>query len=219
MLLDVDGTLAPIVNDPASATVPERTRAELRRLADRYGLVACVSGRPSDIARRIVGVAELEYVGEHGLELEPAALEWAPRIHAFAAVAGWPVEEKPLSAAFHYRDAADREEAHARLEQIAAEARAEGFKTRWGRLVLEILPPLDATKGTAVTHLLERHGLRRALYAGDDTTDLDAFAALDRLEIAARVAVRSAEAPPELAARADIVVESPLALEDLLVEL
>src|SRR5262249_30426164 len=71
--VDMDGTLAPIVDDPADAAVPEPTRSELRRLAGRYALVACVSGRPEDEARAIVGVPELRYVGEHGLGLSPEA--------------------------------------------------------------------------------------------------------------------------------------------------
>jgi len=219
LCFDVDGTLAPIVPDPADARVPETTRAELRRLAGRYGLVACISGRTSEVARAIVGVPELTYVGEHGLELEPAAGEWSERIHVFGASAGWPVEEKPFSAAFHYRTAADPAAARQRLEEIEAAARAQGLRTRWGRLVLEVLPPVEASKRTAVSHLLEQHGLRRALYAGDDTTDLDAFSALDGLELAVRVAVASAEAPTLLRERADVVVESPAALARLLAEL
>jgi trehalose 6-phosphate phosphatase len=219
IFLDVDGTLAPIVADPADALVPESTRAELRRLAASYALVACVSGRTGERAREIVGVPELTYVGEHGLELDPAAAEWAEPIHAFAASVPWPVEQKPLSAVFHYRTSEDRDAARSLLEGVAAAAHAEGFRTRWGRFVLEVLPPVDATKGTAVTSLLAAHGLQRALYAGDDTTDLDGFAALDGLELAVRVAVRSAEGPESLAEQADLVVDSPAGLAALLAEL
>jgi trehalose 6-phosphate phosphatase len=219
LLLDVDGTLAPIVPDPANASAPEATRAELRRLAGHYGLVACISGRTSERAREIVGVPELTYVGEHGLELDPAAGEWTERIRSFGATAGWPVEEKPFSAAFHYRTASDRAAAQRQLEQIEVEARAQGLRTRWGRLVLEVLPPVEASKRTAVSHLLGQHCLQRALYAGDDATDLDAFSALDELAFAVRVAVASAEGPSELRERADIVVESPDALAQLLAEL
>jgi trehalose 6-phosphate phosphatase len=219
LCFDVDGTLAPIVPDPSDARVPDATRAELRRLAARYGLVACITGRTSDVARAIVGVDELTYVGEHGLELEPAAAEWGRRIHAFGADAGWPVEEKPLSIAFHYRTASDPEAARRQLVEVEEEARAQGLRTRWGRLVLEVLPPVEASKRTAVVQLLEQHGLRRALYAGDDATDLDAFGALDGLELAVRIAVASAEGPPALRERADLVVESPGALAALLAEL
>jgi trehalose 6-phosphate phosphatase len=219
VLLDVDGTLAPIVPDPAEARVPEGTREELRRLSHRYALVACISGRPGDVARAIVGVPELTYVGEHGLELDPDAPAWAGRIHAFARDTGRAVEEKPISAAFHFRRAPDHEAARRALEVVAASAEAQGFKTRWGRLVLEVLPPLDITKGTAVRRLLAERALRRALYAGDDTTDLDAFAALDGLDVAVRVGVVTPESPPLLRERADIVVESPSAFAALLAEL
>jgi trehalose 6-phosphate phosphatase len=216
LFLDIDGVLAPIVPRPSDARVPDETRAELQRLAGRYRLVACVTGRPSSVAREIVGVPELTYVGEHGLELDPRAQEWGPRIHAFADDAPWPEERKPLSVAFHYRTAVDRGEARATLEAIAAAAQEQGFRTRWGRLVLEVLPPVDASKGTAVRGLLEQMGLRRALYAGDDTTDLDGFAALDGLDVAVRVAVVAAESPPELGARADVTVGSPSAFLELL---
>jgi trehalose 6-phosphate phosphatase len=86
-------------------------------------------------------------------------------------------------------------------------------------MVLEVLPPIDASKGTAVRRLLARDGLRRALYAGDDTTDLDGFAALDGLETAVRVAIASVEGPTELGERADVVLGSPAALVDLLRQL
>ncbi len=72
LLLDVDGTLAPIVDRPEDAAVPPETRTELERLRGRYALVACISGRSGVDARRVVGVDGLRYVGSHGLELAPA---------------------------------------------------------------------------------------------------------------------------------------------------
>jgi trehalose 6-phosphate phosphatase len=86
-------------------------------------------------------------------------------------------------------------------------------------MVLEVLPPVDATKGTAVRRLLAQHALRRALYAGDDTTDLDGFAALDGLEVAVRVAVVSPEGPTELGEQAEVLVGSTEAFVDLLRQL
>src|SRR5262249_41499767 len=83
ILLDVDGTLAPIVAHPGDAHVPEETRVEVARLAGRYGLVACISGRPGVDAARLVGVDGVRYVGEHGLELEPEADTWAQRLARF----------------------------------------------------------------------------------------------------------------------------------------
>jgi trehalose 6-phosphate phosphatase len=216
ILLDVDGTLAPIVERPEDAGVPPETQAELERLAARYALVACVSGRASADAATTVGVEGLVYVGTHGLELEPEAERWAGALHEFAAGVTWPVEDKGLSVSFHYRGALDEEAARAELESVAASARAAGLRARFGRKVLELLPPIEANKGTAIRRLLRERELQRALYAGDDTTDLDAFAALDGLELAVRVAVASAEGPPELRAAADLVVPSPAALLDVL---
>ncbi len=102
------------------------------------------------------------------------------------------------------------------LEPVAERARAAGLVTRFGRKVLELRPPLETNKGTAVTHLLRSHGVTRALYAGDDTTDLDAFRALEGLELGVRVAVASAEGPPELRGAADVVVEGPAGMLELL---
>ena len=216
ILLDVDGTLAPIVPRPQDAFVPEETRAELKRLARRYGLVACVSGRMGAEAARIVGVPELRYVGEHGLELDLEAPRWHDRLHAFADAVDWPVERKRLSVSFHWRTAPDPAEAELALQRVAERAAAEGLHPRFGRMVLEIRPPVATDKGTAVRHLLREAGLRRALYAGDDATDLDAFRGLDGLEVAVRIAISSVEGPSELGTAADLVLAGPSALLELL---
>ena len=220
LFLDVDGVLAPIVERPEDAAVPGGVQAELARLVARYALVAAITGRPRETAERIVGVPGVRTVGEHGLELEPAAAAFAEDIHRFADETGWPdVERKALSVALHYRGAADPDDARRRLEHVARRAGERGLRARFGRRVLEILPPVTASKGTAVRRLLGETGLERALYAGDDTTDLDGFAALDGLELAVRVAVASTESPPELRGRADVVVEGPAAFADLLARL
>lgn len=209
ILLDVDGTLAPIVDRPEDARVPESTRQELARLAGSYALVACVSGRPRAEVDRMVGVAGVAIVGEHGLELAPEAAAWADRIARFARDVDWPAERKPLSVSFHFRRADDEAAARAYLTRVADLAAREGLVPRWGRMVLEVRPPVPANKGTAVQALVTRAGVARALYAGDDRTDLDAFHGLDALELGVRVAVRSHEAPAELLAAADVVVDGP----------
>ena len=216
VLLDVDGTLAPIVVRPELAEVPEETRTELERLAGRYALVACISGRSGEEARRLVRVDGIVYVGVHGLELAPEAERWRETLRPFGQLE-WPwVEDKGLTVALHWREAEDEQAARAELESVAARAEEEGLEARWGRKVLELRPPVDADKGTAVRALLEERGLRRALYAGDDTTDLDAFRGLDGLEVAVRIAVASAEAPPGLREAADLTVGSPVELLELL---
>ena len=216
IMLDVDGTLAPIVARPELASVPESTRTELRRLVDRYALVACISGRTGEDAARIVGVDGPVYVGVHGLELAPEAERWRGPLREFAESVDWPVEDKGLAVVFHYRQAEDEEAALGILRGVADRATALGLQAQFGRKVLEVRPPVAADKGTAVRALLEQRGLRRALYAGDDTTDLDAFRGLDGLEVSVRIAVASAEGPPKLREAADIVVESPAELAELL---
>ena len=216
VLLDVDGTLAPIVARPELAVVPDGTRDEVRRLAERYALVACVSGRNGAEAARLVGVDGVVYVGVHGLELAPEAERWRETLRRFAAE-HWPwVEDKGLTVAFHWRGAGDEAAAVRELQDVAGRAESLGLEARWGRKVLELRPPVAADKGTAVRALLAERGLHRALYAGDDTTDLDAFRGLDGLELAVRVAVASPEAPSGLGEAADLVVGSPTELLDLL---
>jgi trehalose 6-phosphate phosphatase len=212
ILLDVDGTLAPIVPRPEQAFVPAETKVELERLASRYALVACVSGRTAVDAERMIGLPQLTYVGLHGLELEPAAEAHRAAIHSFAATVDWPIEDKGLAVSFHYREAEDENAARAALERVAERARAAGLRARFGRMVLEILPPVEAHKGTAVRRLLERARLGRALYAGDDRTDLDAFRQLQDLELGIRIAVASREGPQELRETADLVVDGPAEL-------
>jgi trehalose 6-phosphate phosphatase len=216
ILLDIDGTLAPIVADPRESRVPDETRRELVRLAGRYAVVGCLTGRATEDARRIVGVDEIEYIGEHGLELAPEAQSWLSALERVADATEWPAERKRLTFSFHYRNEPDEAVARAQLEQVAAAARAEGLVARWGRKVLELRPPVDAHKGTAVVHMLERRGVKRALFAGDDATDMDGFRAMDELDLGVKIAVASPEGPQELVRAADIVVDGPQELLELL---
>jgi trehalose 6-phosphate phosphatase len=221
VFLDVDGTLAPIVERPEDSAVPAGTRAEVERLAERYGLVACVSGREAADVRRLVGIDGIEYVGVHGLEGDPSAERFAPQLQALAERVAWPwkVENKAgVTLSFHYREAPDGEEARRRAEEVARIATELGLAPHHGRKVLEVRPPVHADKGTAVRRLLDGRHLTRAFYAGDDTTDLDAFRGLDEagLEVALKVAVASPEMNPALLTGADIVVDGPGELLTLL---
>jgi trehalose 6-phosphate phosphatase len=221
VILDVDGTLAPIAARPELARVPEETRAELERLTAAYRLVACVSGRAGSAAERLVGVPGIRYVGNHGLELHPDAQRLTAQVASFRDSIDQGAEDKGLTLSYHYREAGDERAARRELEEIAARAQAEGLIPRWGRKVLEIRPAVEADKGTAVRALLADAGATRALYAGDDTTDLDAFRGLAEagLEHYVRVAVISDEAPPELAENADLTVNSTDELIRLLASL
>jgi trehalose 6-phosphate phosphatase len=216
ILLDIDGTLAPIVARPEDSVVPDETREVLRGLVERYALVGAISGRAGSDALDLVSVPGVQVVGSHGLELADEAEAWRSRLHAFRDEVRWPVEDKGVALAYHYRTHPDHDAARAELELVAERARGAGFRTRFGRMVLEVLPPLDVDKGTAVRALLSRARLARALFAGDDTTDLDAFAAVGELEVGVKVAVDSAEAPPALRENADVVVPGTVGLVELL---
>ena len=211
LFLDFDGVLAPIVERPEDAYPPAETRAELRRLVRRYGLVAVVSGRAGDDVRDRVAVDGVVYVGSHGLELDHQADRWRQQIADFASAAPWlasEIELKGLSVAFHYRNRDDERAAVLELDALAESARDEGLVARFGRKVLEVLPPVGSNKGTAVRHLLEGAGFTAVLVAGDDTTDLDAFRAVEELAQKVRVAVLADESPSLLADHSELVLGS-----------
>src|SRR3954451_20430285 len=172
VLCDIDGTLAPIVERAEEATVPEMTSRLLGRIARRYRVVACISGRGATEARRIVGVGGIAYAGSHGAELllpghaqaelVPAFATWKDRVHDFALGKDSPelrmmrvrIEDKGAIVAFHWRGARDEDAALTAVQGIAAEAEGAGFWTHWGRKVLEIRPPVQVDKGQAVRELL-----------------------------------------------------------------
>ena len=246
VLLDVDGTLAPIVRHADDATVSEVVRGLLIRVAKRYGVVACVTGRRASDARRIVSIGSIAYVGAHGGELlrpgsvqpevDRAVEDWTRRVQEFGREADTAelsrlrvrFEDKSSIVAFHWRGAPDEETARAAVEELANRAEAVGLSIHWARKVLEVRPPVGMDKGIGIRRLLREADVGTALYAGDDATDLDAFAALTemqeqgRLETAVRVGIASDEAPPEIVERADIVLDGPgevrALLEALLVE-
>ena len=240
VLLDIDGTLAPIVRHADDAVVPEATRALLIRIARDYGLVACVSGRRAAGARQIVSLGTIAYVGNHGAEIlwpgktqadvDREAAAWQRRVHQFAEGAYTSdrqrvrvrLEDKGPIVAFHWRGAPDEEAAEAAVREMAGEAEAAGLHIHWGRKVLEVRPPIALDKGRGVHTLLREADLDAALYVGDDRTDVDAFRALrecvdgGRLQQAVCIGVRSDETPSELESAADVLVDGTLGVRRLL---
>ena len=204
IFLDFDGVLAPIVARPEDAYPPPETRAELERLVARYALVGVVSGRAGDDVRARVGVegsCTSARTASSSIREARAVAAADPRLRVERAPwAEQHTELKGLTVAFHFRHLADEAAAVRELEEVAARATDEGLVARFGRKVLEVLPPIGSNKGTAVRHLLDGAGLTRALVAGDDTTDIDSFRAVDDLENAVRVAVMSRRSRPRCCA-------------------
>ena len=240
ILLDIDGTLAPIVEHAEDAHVPERTRQLLMRVARRYGVVACVSGRRAKEARAMVSIGTISYLGSHGAEvlragwteavLDAGVEDGARRIHEFGREADTTdlrrrrvrLEDKGAIVAFHWRGASDEEAARAAIDAIAARAEAAGLRTHWGRKVLEVRPPVRIDKGAGIVSFLDGAEVSVAVYIGDDATDIDAFHALTQLvedgqlTRALRVGVSSEDGPPEVTAEADLVVDGTDGVQELL---
>lgn len=229
LLLDFDGTLAPIVDDPAAAAPLPETPAVLEALAAVYGLVAVVSGRPVAYLQHhlpdsvtLVGLYGLERVRGGAVEPVPGAERWRPVIDdvAAAAVAELPeevgVEHKGLSLTLHVRQHPELAQSVARWAASASER--SGLHVRRARMSAELHPPIGADKGTVVDGLVE--GCTAACFIGDDVGDLPAFDALDRLAArggtAVRIVVQSPETDPVLLARADALVAGPDAVLALL---
>lgn len=240
ILLDIDGTLAPIVEHAADAHVPETTRQLLIAVARRYGVVACVSGRQASQARAMVSIGTISYIGSHGAELlragwtearlDPKVEHWARRIHEFGRQAETSdlrrrrirVEDKGPIIAFHWRGAPDEQEARAAVDALAAKAQEAGLHTHWGRKVLEVRPPVPIDKGAGIRSFLEGTDLDVALYVGDDLTDVDAFHTLEALvedgvlSHAVKVGVKSEEGPEAVTGLADVVVDGTDGVKELL---
>lgn len=227
---DFDGTLAPIVADPAAARPIEGAVEALRGLAARGHQVAVVSGRPLAFLRQHLP-EDLTIVGLYGLEMcrhgevveHPSSGVWRETIADVASAAqrqgpqGMLVELKGLSITLHYRT---RPELADQVERYAVQAAAAaGLQVRDARRSIELHPPIDEDKGTAILRLAEGSE-GSVVYLGDDVGDLPAFDALDELSLAGRsvlrVAVDSDELSASLRDRADVMVDGPLGVLELL---
>ena len=229
IVIDYDGTLAPIVDDPTKALPLDGVAELLDDLAGRYARVAVVSGRPLSFLLQVLPHS-LILTGLYGLEAlsggqrfdHPQGGSWREVIDDVAALGevrgpeGLLVERKGLSLTLHYRT---HPEIEAQVHDWAvAQAARSGLRCRPARMSYELHPPIDVDKGTAVRNIA--NGLGAVCYVGDDVGDLSAFDQLDELAAAGRetlrVAVSSDESNPELLDRADVVVDGPTGVRDLL---
>lgn len=198
LLLDFDGTLAPIVDDPGAAAIPSESRAALDRLMAMEGVTAAiVSGRGLGDARQRAGISGITYAGNHGMEIDGP---WIHRVHPEARAArpalelarealertldgvpgAW-VEDKLLTLSVHYRTTPAAHHEMVRIAVASAAVLDPALQVTEGKMVLEVRPRVDWHKGRAVLYLLEHIGAppdAPVLYLGDDRTDEDAFAAL-----------------------------------------
>ncbi|MEU7425946.1 trehalose-phosphatase [Streptomyces sp. NPDC040750] len=240
--LDFDGTLAPIVADPEQARAHPEAVPVLAALAPKVASVAVITGRPADVAVRnggfagVPGLEHLTVLGHYGAERWDAATGTitAPPPHpgvaevraelpglldrAGASQGTW-IEEKGRAVAVHTRRAEDPQAAFEALREPLTElATRHGLIVEPGRMVLELRPP-GMDKGVALSDHLRRTGAESVLYAGDDLGDLPAFAAVDKLRadrVPGLLVCSGSSEVTELAARADLVVDGPAGVVDLL---
>ncbi|HUA95258.1 MAG TPA: trehalose-phosphatase [Acidimicrobiales bacterium] len=236
VLLDFDGTLAPIVEDPAAARPLPGVSALLVELGVRFGVVAVVSGRPAAFLAshlgvapgvRLIGLYGLEEVGkEAGPGLTAAVLEpWRRTLERLAdeaersAPPGVSVERKGIGLTLHYRLAPERAGWVERFVERAEQR--DLVHPQPGRMAIELRAGIGVDKGTVARTLCA--GRSAACCFGDDLGDLPAFAVLGELArsgtAAVRVAVADAGSPPEVAAGAEVVVDGPAGAVALLWEL
>jgi trehalose 6-phosphate phosphatase len=232
---DFDGTLAPIQDDPETVRPAPGIVDPLAQLATLVGRVAVVSARPVEFLRRhLAPVRPVTLHGLYGLESSrdgeivtvEEALPWIPVVADLAEraraelPAGALVEFKRLSVALHYRTApalATEVETWA-----AGEAERLGLRLQTGRMVVELKPPVQRDKGSVIGEELD--GLGCAWYFGDDVADLAAFHAVTEREksdaafTGVRVAVANPETGAAITGAADLVLDSPQAVSELLSE-
>lgn len=229
---DVDGTLSALAPTPGSAVLLPGIRELLIEARGAFAVVAAVSGRAATDIRRLVDVEAITYIGNHGFDrIEPDGTfslldAAAPYREVIAAAAdrlgrelmprfpGMFVEPKGATASIHTRGAIDPRAADEAVYAAAlAAAEQAGLRVTRGKYIVELRPPVAVDKGVAVAEAIRLHGLRGALYLGDDRTDIDAFRALRRLTRAGTcrgvaVAVLHEETPPGLAEEADVALAS-----------
>ncbi len=226
LLTDFDGTISPIVADPAQARLIDGASGALAELAARLAVVAIVTGRAPLDARRMIEVPGLLVAGNHGTEwLEPHAETPVPspeaaRVRLLLADAldrvpmldGVMVEDKGLSATVHVRNTPDPDVARAVVLRALGRV-PSGLVARPGRMSVELRPVGLGDKGIATRTIIERFALRGAVVMGDDLTDLDMFAAVADARAAGRLRAAivgvggdDADLPPDVAAAADVVV-------------
>jgi trehalose 6-phosphate phosphatase len=228
LITDIDGTLSPIVSSPEDAVVLPQGREALRKLLRLLDVVAVVSGRTVQNARRMVGLDDLLYIGNHGQERWDRRTGYRNEAAAFAGelrelreklerelatIEGARIEDKATILSVHYRNAPEPAAARERIVKTLNRVVAfDRYVLSEGKMVVEVRPNLPLDKGSVVKSLVAEHRLKSVVFLGDDRTDIDAMAALRELRpglLSLAIGVGSDEAPAELAETSDTMLAGP----------
>jgi len=236
LVLDFDGVLSPIVEDPVTSAMPDRVAASLTRLTRVLGLLAIISGRPAEFLAGRIRVPGIPLLGSYGIEhfrdgvrqMDPGAEKWLSHVREaglalrarLARSPGIRVEEKPVSVAVHWRQAPDHATAADEVHRVTAQVAAEtGLAAEPGKLVEELRPPIRVDKGSAVSALLAGTRLAVAVYVGDDLGDIPALRAVQETGGYALVVDHGPETDPRLLEIADEVYAGTEGFADWLTKL
>lgn len=239
LLLDYDGTLTPIVSHPGLSRFPAASQKLLQKLSQLDDVkVAVITGRSLKEIKKLIGLPELIYIGNHGLELQGPKIQFihpeAKRTRkilqhvrgrlqkALGSFRGVRVEDKNLTLSIHYRQLEEDQEESAKtvlIKVLKPYLKSSKVVITEGKKVWEIRPPAAWHKGTAVLWLLARSMVRRSekvmpVYFGDDQTDEDAFRLLKGKGIMVRVT-----SAPEEPTEAGYYVRSPREVAEFLTRL
>lgn len=228
---DIDGTISPIAATPSDAFLLPGAAEALSTICAHGIRVVAISGRAAADARRLVGLPELDYAGNHGFELMTAKGHVIAEDVAAASTSvkaalgdlialsdalptGLVIEDKTFTGSVHYRLTKNPDASAIVLKAVLSDIAARhGLLLTEGRLVYELRPRLDINKGVFVMNDVRLQGIRTAAFLGDDITDLDGFRALrvltesGELLASASVGVRAPESPERLLVESDVLVD------------
>ncbi len=237
LITDIDGTISPTAPTPQQAEVTPLCRHYLSILCKQLALVVGISGRPAEEVKEMVGIDGMVYIGNHGMErwtgnhseytkdvkgyskiIKTVLEELSPLL----SIEGLTIQDKVVTATIHYRQCPDRESARkAILEAVKNSPQAGKLRVVPEKMAIDLLPPVDINKGTAITELLKEYNLQGGIYLGDDITDIDGFRAIhtadrDQDFQGLAIAVSNEEVPQEVLVEADFILNGVSDVERLL---
>ena len=237
LITDVDGTISPTAPTPQQAKVSPLCQHYLSILCNQLALVAAISGRPALEVKNIVNIEGIVYIGNHGLErwIEGHS-EFAKDVQDYAKVIksaikaltplldieGVSIEDKGITATIHYRLSPEPQVAERHiLTALKNSPQAKGLQIVQERMAIDLLPPVEVNKGTAILDLIQEYELHGGIYLGDDVTDIYAFRAIHtashELDFQGfAIGVLSQEMPENLVLEADLTLNGISDVERLL---